>query len=214
MPTHSIPNATCQQCGTSFHAKSHPSRSATGRGKFCSKQCYYDSKKRFEADAWNHVDKSGGPDACWEWKGTMTVYGYGQFKCQSGIWRAHRLTYTLTNGPIPPELVVRHKCDNRRCCNPNHLELGTHDENMRDAVTRNRMASGDRSFARNNPHRLRRGDTHPNAKLTSVQATEIRRLRDETNMSLKAIADQFGVCSSTIANIIAGKIWVTPPTSD
>lgn len=208
MPRHSSRiNLTCQQCGITFTAKSYPSRALTGRGKYCSQSCYWNSKKRFDTDAWNHVDKSAGPDECWPWQGTMTVYGYGQFKCQSGLWRAHRLIFILTNGPVPSELVVRHKCDNRQCCNPRHLEIGTHDDNMKDAVTRKRMASGDRSFVRSHPEKLKRGESNSNAKLNEDKVREIRILI-ESQMPIIHIANKFGVCATTISNIRSGKIWV------
>lgn len=197
---------TCQQCGNTFTSKSYPSRALTGRGKYCSKPCYFDSKKLYEIDAWKHVDQSGGVSACWEWQGTMTAYGYGQFKCQSGLWRAHRLTFTLTNGSIPGGMIVRHKCDNRRCCNPDHLELGNHNDNMKDATIRNRMASGDRSHARAHPERMPRGEGHPNAKITSDNVTEIRRMCSE-RIPVDRIANKFGIGRTSVRNIANRRTW-------
>lgn len=59
--------------------------------------------------------------------------------------RAHRLVYQECFGELPDDLVVRHKCDNPCCINPEHLESGTHTENMRDAVNRRRNAYGERN---------------------------------------------------------------------
>lgn len=69
---------------------------------------------------WARVKKSEG---CWEWAGSISVYGYGQFQPSRGKnYRAHRLAYELSIGPIPDGLVLDHLCRNRSCVNPDHLE--------------------------------------------------------------------------------------------
>ena len=82
--------------------------------------------KRF----WSKVDVKG-PDDCWEWQGSCGSQGYGQ-----SYWHpvkraigAHRVAYLLTHGDIPKGLQVAHKCHNKRCCNPAHLEAQTNAEN-------------------------------------------------------------------------------------
>jgi len=83
------------------------------------------------------VDAASG---CWNWAGSLSR-GYGQLSSRRGHapYKAHRLSYELFVGAIGDGLVVRHDCDNPRCCNPMHLRLGTQKDNARDASTRHRL---------------------------------------------------------------------------
>lgn len=78
----------------------------------------------------------GLPDECWEWQGSRRGDSYGQLYVKHKHRAAHRFSFFLANCYYPP--VVRHKCDNRVCVNPHHLEGGTQTENMRDVVERGR----------------------------------------------------------------------------
>lgn len=78
----------------------------------------------------------GDPDTCWEWQGSRRGDSYGQLSINSHHYAAHRLSFYLANQYWPP--VVRHKCDNRICVNPHHLEGGTQTDNMQDVVQRGR----------------------------------------------------------------------------
>jgi hypothetical protein len=79
------------------------------------------------------VDRSVGPDACWLWSASRTVKGYGKFtKEKSHGWtHAHRVSWELTNGPIPPGMYVSHRCGERLCVNTRHLALVTAEQNWR-----------------------------------------------------------------------------------
>jgi len=75
-------------------------------------------------------------DECWEWLGTeFTKYGYGAHKIDGRRFRAHRISWTLTRGPIPNGVVLDHLCRNPRCVNPDHLEVVTHKINILRGVS-------------------------------------------------------------------------------
>lgn len=75
---------------------------------------------------------------CWEFFGLRNRQGYGQIRADGRNWGVHRLMYTLTNGPIPDGLFVLHSCDNPPCFNPDHLRVGTTQQNTFDSVLRGR----------------------------------------------------------------------------
>lgn len=75
---------------------------------------------------------------CTEWPLSKRATGHGLVSRGGKLWSSHRWYYTLTYGPIPPNKVVRHKCDNAACVNPIHLELGSQAQNMRDMAQRGR----------------------------------------------------------------------------
>jgi len=100
---------------------------------------------------WNKVDKT---DYCWNWTGASRGNGYGAFKVDEKVIDSHRFSYKLTNGEIPNGLFVCHKCDNKKCVNPDHLFLGTHSDNMVDAFKKGliKIPDGGKFKIGNIPH--------------------------------------------------------------
>lgn len=78
--------------------------------------------------------------SCWEWIGSIqTKTGYGQFYLNKKNISSHRVSWILHEGEIPKGLCVLHKCDNRKCVNPDHLWIGNHKENTRDMIEKGRI---------------------------------------------------------------------------
>ncbi len=90
------------------------------------------------------------PDDCWTWSGPVNRYArtvYGVVTIDHVPWNAHRLAWVLAHGEPPPGVEVMHECDNGTCINLRHLRLGSHQQNMQDAVDRDRIAYGERQGA-------------------------------------------------------------------
>lgn len=82
-------------------------------------------------------------ESCWVWTGRARCkQGYGAFSIGNKERLAHRVSYEHFNGWIPEGKLVLHRCDNTRCVNPEHLFLGTHSDNLRDAYSKGRGPKG------------------------------------------------------------------------
>lgn len=131
----------CDYCGREFFKRVRDSQEQWNGRRFCSRKCSSNSKEiePLHIRFWRYVDKSGAA-GCWLWTGS-TSKGYGQLSTWGGEqnYKAHRLAWELMNGPVPDGLVVRHKCDNPRCVNPSHLEVGTQKDNSMDTSRRGRL---------------------------------------------------------------------------
>ena len=139
---------------------------------------------------WAKVDKTSSPNGCWLWTAATYPDGYGTFFVKGSNFCAHRLSWELLFGSIPEGLCVCHRCDNPPCVNPEHLFLGTREENNHDRHRKGRTNAS-------------RGEDNKWAKLTKDGALFIKRSH-ERGVDL---AKKFGVSSTTISKVRSGKVW-------
>lgn len=145
---------------------------------------------------WRCVDKKDD-NSCWAWiAGTKGEPGYGDFRAGGKRYSAHRLSYLISNGPIPAGMSVLHSCDNRRCVNPRHLRCGTQKENIQDMIRRNRQGFGA-------PAKWVWGEKHPRSKLNEEIVKKIR--TDER--TLAKIAESYNISQSLVFGIKRRKTW-------
>lgn len=132
---------------------------------------------------------------CWIWTGTLNNAGYGLLGVDGGKRvLAHRFSYEKFKGQIPNGLVVMHVCDQRYCCNPDHLAVGSHQDNAADTIAKGR-------HAREKPNL--RGEIHPQAKLTNDEAELVM----QSSESAASLARRFGVSDTAVLAIRNGKNW-------
>lgn len=138
---------------------------------------------------------------CWPWIAARRgKSGYGVIGSNAGgTFQAHRIAWTLARGPIPDGLCVLHRCDNRPCCNPGHLFLGTYADNNAD------MARKGRHAARVHPGWGLRGERHNMARLTEAAVREIRSGGRPTS----EYAARFGVSQACIREARRGLTWAS-----
>lgn len=158
------------------------------------------SAKNTPENFWSKV-QIGTSEECWEWQGAKTSSGYGNLSWHGLHVQAHRVAYFLRHGGIalPTNFrqagvakryrrFVLHKCDNRACCNPEHLFLGSMRANMLDAYAKGR--------------KVQPRSQHANAKLTSEQVREIRRKYDAGEALQIPLAKEFGVSQRVISLVV------------
>lgn len=160
----------------------------------------------------------GEPSEYWEWSKAREKDGYGQARVVvDGItlWRAHRVAWASTYGPIPDGLWVLHHCDNPPCCNPQHLWLGTVRDNVDDCLRKGRHARcapanparGERHGRHTHPERTARGERGGLAKLTEPQVREIRERYANGEGTYLALAREYGIAKKNIGAIVRRETW-------
>lgn len=143
----------CEQCGTAFYRDKRNTWAYWNRARFCSRDCFgaFDAARKIAARpergiAFRQWYPEG--EGCWEWQGAIDGDGYGIFTYAGKTYRAAREALTLDGRP-PDNKMACHHCDNPRCVRPDHLFVGTNQDNMRDMVAKGR-----------NPDRF--GEKNPN----------------------------------------------------
>jgi len=138
-------------------------------------------KERF----WQKVDKKG-EDECWEWTASLRR-GYGRIEYNYKYLPAHKVSWEIHNGPISDNMLVLHRCDNRKCVNPNHLYLGTYSDNVCDREYRNPGTAGRIS------------------RLGATGIMSIRKMYKTGKYTQENLARLFKVSQSHITNIVNRK---------
>ena len=129
-------------------------------------------------------------NGCIEWTGARHGNGYGKFMVAGKRYSAHRWSYERFIGPITDGMVIRHKCGNRPCVNPAHLEVGTQKQNCEDTVAHGRSARGEKSGM---------------AKLTEKEVSEIYQIAP--HLTYAEIAAMYNVTKWNIEAIARGVTW-------
>lgn len=142
-------------------------------------------------------------EGCWLWIGARDAKGYGMIGSGHGgpNLRAHRASWELHYGSIPPELQVCHHCDNPSCVRPDHLFLGTRSDNLQDASRKGRL-----NFQKD-PTKRPRGSRHGAAKLNESQVVTIRARYAAGGILQRELADEYGVTNKDISLIVLRKRW-------
>lgn len=138
------------------------------------------SRARFDSK----VDRRG-EDECWLWTGAVTKRGYGRFVLSGGHFAASRMAAYYAGILSDQTKHILHHCDNPPCCNPAHLYQGTHQDNVRDMVSRGRA-------------KFRNA-----VKLSPSDAKAIR----DSNSGASELARIFGVSPSLISRVKRGLVW-------
>lgn len=149
--------------------------------------------EQFASHFWSKLSKT--PGGCWLFNGKCELNGYARVKHCGRKFLAHRLAYTLAKGEIPNGLLVCHSCDQRSCCNPEHLFVGSPLDNVADAVSKRRHAAGER------------------CNHNKVTAEEVKLIRQTWSAAEGAgpLARRFGISREQVYNIVQRRSWKHVP---
>ena len=142
---------------------------------------------------------------CLLWLGKCLRNGYAVSRLKRPSMYVHRTVRHLIAGDVIPEMDVCHHCDVRSCINPDHLFVGTRQENLKDAVNKGRMG-GRYHWMRKWPEKISRGTTNGAAKLSESDVLEIRSLHMSGALQ-EEIAVMFGISQTGVSAIITRKVW-------
>lgn len=185
---------TCEVCLGIFVKDPRNTYAYWERAKYCSSKCAgviqaerFRNKRPSLRQAFEQ--RAQKTDGCWPWQGLTDKDGYGLLPYGRRVLRAHAVSLDLDGRPVPKGMYACHHCDNPICVRPNHLYAGTPQQNMEDAMSRNRV---------------RRGEATIQAKLTEQAVRNIRNARGMTDIAMSAL---YGVSRATITLARNGVTW-------
>lgn len=129
---------------------------------------------------WSKVDKT---DKCWMWNGNKDTNRRGYFFINKQIFSAHRLSFIYAYGDIPSNMCVCHTCDVGLCVNPDHMFLGTHQDNMEDKMKKGRHVTRSKSIPVQTVLLIRR------LYISGVRKAELSRIFDLPLFTIRPICD-------------------------
>ena len=189
----------CQQCGKGFEV--WPCR-ARLKPRFCGHACYaanrIGSKKKYARVDYliEQCNANIGDGPCLEWPFARNELGYGTLRYKGKTALANRVAYDLFIGPLTPDMLALHRCDNPPCFRPSHLFAGTNADNSQDCTEKGR-------------HSDNRGLRNPRRKISEDDVKVIRaeyRFHSREHGTV-ALARRFGLTSATVLAIIKRRLW-------
>lgn len=165
---------------------------------------------------WNNVDFPKNRDLCWNWNGFVQneKKPYGVFSLRGKkynvkkTYTASRFAYFLHYNIDPLELCVLHKCDNPQCVNPNHLFLGTNDDNIKDKVQKGRQAKNE-CWNKGKETKFRLWD-NKNCKATKEDFLEMKSIYEQNKMSVNELAEKFKISKRAVSKGIRALGGIVP----
>ena len=154
---------------------------------------------------WSKVQKT---ETCWVWIGAHVPRGYGiiHIRSQDRNVYAHRYSWEIHYGPVPDGLLVCHTCDNPPCVRPDHLFVGSVQDNSTDAKAKGRTASGERHGTKTHPEAFPKGSQCTHAKITEDQVREIR-LAAANGEKRASIGTRYGLHPAYVSLVVARRRW-------
>ena len=145
------------------------------------------------------------PDTgCWNWSGALRNRkrnSYGSLKYEGKTVDAHRVSWIIHNGSIPEKMFICHTCDNRRCVNPNHLFVGTHSDNMKDAFKKGKICVPTSS-------QFKKGISPENKRLNLKQSKEVKsKIENRGNKTLKKLSEELNLPYQLLRDINCGRVY-------